>query len=129
MPLKYLNDFWSNLEMRLINCEINIILTWSENYVISSATGETKFSITDTKLYVPIVTLPTQDNVKLLQQLRSAFKRAINWNKYQSKVWTKKQNQKDLLIDASFQGVNRLFVLLFENDDDRKVNTRYYLSN
>ena len=115
--------------MRLINCEINIILTWSENYVISSATGETKFSITDTKLYVPIVTLPTQDNVKLLQQLRSAFKRAINWNKYQSKVLTKKQNQKDLLIDASFQGVNRLFVLLFENDDDRKVNTRYYLSN
>ena len=54
--------------MPLINCEINLILTWSQNYVISSTTGETKFSITDTNLYVSVVTLSTQDNSKLLEQ-------------------------------------------------------------
>ena len=78
--------------MPLINCEVNLILTWSENCVITSSTGEGKFSINDTKLYVPVPTLSTQDNVKLLQQLKSAFKRSINWNKYQSdpkKIWTK----------------------------------------
>ena len=56
---------WRTLEMSLINCEINLILTWSEDCVISSATGATKFKITDTKLYVLIVTLSTQDNAKL----------------------------------------------------------------
>ena len=50
--------------MSLINCEVNLILTWSESCVISSATEKTKFPITDTKFYVPIVTLSTQDNVK-----------------------------------------------------------------
>ena len=65
--------------MLLINCEVNLILTWSLTCVISSANGETKFKITETKLYVPVVTLSTQDNAKLLQQLKSGFKR-INWN-------------------------------------------------
>ena len=74
VPLKYLSNFWRTLEMPLINCEVNLILTWSKDCVISSATGETKFKITDTKLYVPVVTLSTQDNVKLLQQLKSGFK-------------------------------------------------------
>ena len=72
--------------MPLINCEINLILTWSENCVISSATGAEKFKITYTKPYVLVVTNSTQDNVKLLQQLQSGFKRTINWNKYQPKV-------------------------------------------
>ena len=98
--------------MSLINCEVNLILTWSENYVISSATGATKFKITDAKLYVPIVTLSTQDSTKLLQQLKSGFKRTINWNKYQSKVTTQAQKPSlDYLINPSFQGVNKLFVL------------------
>ena len=78
VPLKYLSNFWRTLEMPLINCEVNLILTWSKDCVISSATGETKFKITDTKLYVPVVTLSTQDNAKLLQQLKSDFKRTIN---------------------------------------------------
>ena len=73
--------------MPLINCEINLILTWSEDFVISSATGATKFKIRYTKLYVPVVTLSTQDNAKLLKQLKSGFKRTINWNKYQTKVF------------------------------------------
>ena len=85
--------------MQLINCEINLILIWSENGVISSATGETNFKITDTKLYVPVVTLLNQDNAKLLEQLKSGFKRKINRNKCQSKVLTQIQNQcLDLLI-------------------------------
>ena len=63
--------------MPLINCEINLILNWSEDCVISSTNGETKFKITDTKLSVPVVTLSTQDNAKLLQQLKSGFK--ITW--------------------------------------------------
>ena len=67
VPLKYLSNFWRTLEMSLINCEINLILTWSEDCVISSATGATKFKITDAKLHVPVVTLLTQDNAKLLQ--------------------------------------------------------------
>ena len=76
--------------MLFISCEINLTLTWSEDCVISSRTGATKFKITDTKLYVPIVTLSTQDNAKLLRQLKSGFKRKINWNKYQPKVSTER---------------------------------------
>ena len=73
--------------MPLINCETSLILTWSKKCVISSATGKTEFTITDTlKLYVPVVTLSTEDNIKLLEQLESGFRRTINWNKYQSKM-------------------------------------------
>ena len=81
-PLKYLSNFWKTLEMPLINCEVNLIFTWSPTCLISSATGETKFKITETKLYVRVVTLSTQDNAQLLQQLKSGFKRTINWSKY-----------------------------------------------
>ena len=74
VPLKYLSNFWRALEMPLINCEINLILIWSENCVISSAAEDRKFKITGTKLYLPVVTLSTQDNAKLLEQLKSGFK-------------------------------------------------------
>ena len=122
VPLKYLSNFWKTLEMPLINYEINLLLTWSENYVISSTTGVTKCRITDTKLFVPVVTLSTQDNAKLLQQLKSGFKRTINWNNYQPKISTERQNQYlDYLIDPSFRGVNNRLNLSFENEDDRKV--------
>ena len=77
-PLKYLCHFWRSLEMSLINCEVNLILTCSSTCVISSATGEAKFKITDTKIYVPVVTLSTEDNAKLIQKLKSGFKRTIN---------------------------------------------------
>ena len=113
--------------MSLINCEVNL-LTWSPTCVISSATGETKFKITETKLYVPVVTLSTQDNAKLLQQLKSGFKRIINWNKYESDIKTYAQNRYlNHLINPSFQGVNRLFVLYFQNEDQRKLHLTYYL--
>ena len=95
--------------MPLINREINLILTWSSTCVITNSTGAVKFAITDTKLYVPVVTLSTQDNAKLLQQLKSGFKRTINWSKYQPKISREAQNQYlDFLINTSFQGVNCL---------------------
>ena len=78
--------------MLLINCEINLFVTWSEDYAISSATGKAKFTITDTKLYVPVVTLSTQDNVKLLKELESGFGRKVNWNKDQPNVSPERQN-------------------------------------
>ena len=83
-PLKYLSNFWRTLEMLLINCEVNLILTWSKDSVITNSEGEAKLAITETKLYVPAVILSTQDNAKLLQRLKSGFKRIISWNKYQS---------------------------------------------
>ena len=128
VPLKNLSNFWRTLEMLLINCEVNLILTWSIDCVVSSATGETKFSITDTKLYVLLVTLSTQDNAKLLQQLKSGFKRITNWNKYESDPKTFAQNRYlNHLISPGFQGVNRLFALSFENEDDRTSHSTFYL--
>ena len=78
-------NFWKTLEMPLINCEINLILTWPSTCVITDSTGEGKLAITDTNIYVPVVISSIQDNAKLLEQLKSGFKRTINWNKYQSK--------------------------------------------
>ena len=85
VPLKYLSNFWRTLEMPLINCEVILNLTLSPNCIITKSTGEGKFKITDTNLYVLVVTLSTKDNEKLLQQLGSGIKRKINWNKYLSK--------------------------------------------
>ena len=78
VPLKCLSNFWRTLEIPLINCQINLFLTWSDDCVVSSKTGETQFKITDTKLSVTDITLSIEDNAKLLQQLKSGFKRAIN---------------------------------------------------
>ena len=120
VPLSYLSVFRTSLELPLINCEVNLILTWSTNCVILStnvANQNATFSITDTKLYVPVVTLSTQDNAKLLTQLTSWFKTVINWNKYLSKPESLAQNPSlNHIAEPSFQGVNRLFVLAFEND-------------
>ena len=114
--------------MPLKNCEVELILTWSKNCVITDSTGEGKFKITEAKLYVPVVTLSTEDNAKLLQQLKYNFKRQVSWNKYESSVKTFAQNSYlSHLINPSFQGVNRLFVLSFENEDDRISHSTYYL--
>ena len=69
VPLKYLNRSWKNLEMPLISWEISLNLTWYEVWVISSASGKTNFTVTDTQIYAPVVTSSIQDNVKLLRQL------------------------------------------------------------
>ena len=93
MPLKYLSNFLRTLEMPLINCEVNLLLTWSRDCVITNYTEEEKFGITETKIYVAVVTLSTQDNTKLLLQLKSGFKTAIRWSKYKSNIKKFAQNR------------------------------------
>ena len=128
VPLKHLSNFWRTLEMPLVNYEVNLILTFSRDCVITNLTGAGKFAITETKLYLSVVTLSTQDNAKLLQHLKSGFKRTINWNKYQSSIKTYAQNRYlNHLIDPSFQGVRILFVLSFKNENDRTLHSTHYL--
>ena len=133
VPLKYLSNFGRTLEMPLINCKINLILTWSTNCVIIStnvANQNTTFEISDTKLYVPVVTLSIQYNSKLLQQLKSDFKRIISWNKYLSRPELLAQNPNlNHLVAPSFQELIRLFVLAFENDTQRTSAKGYCLPN
>ena len=102
VPLKYSSNFWRTLEMPLINCEVNLILTWSKDCVITNSTGEGKFAITETKLYVPVVTLSTKDNEKLLQQLKSGFKKRISRNKYESSLKTFAQNRNVMITQNIF---------------------------
>ena len=108
-------------------------MTWSAGCVIiytNVANQVPTFTITKTNLYVPIVTLSTKDNAKLLSQLKSGFKRTISWNKYLPKPELLAQNANlNLLIEPSFQGVNRPFVLAFEDDAPRISNKRYYIPN
>ena len=110
--------------MPLINCEINLKLTWSANCVITNSTGAETFPITNARLYVPVETLSTEGNTKLLQQLNSGFTRRINKNK------DPKQEQicnLDYLVGQSCQGINRLLLLLFENEECRGGHAGYCL--
>ena len=133
VPLKFLINFWRTLEMPLINCEVELIFTWSAGCVIIYADAANQvptFTITETNLYVPVVTLSTQDNAKLLPQLKSGFKRTIIWNKYLPKPELLARNANlNHFIEPSFQGINRPFVLAFENDAQRTSNKRYYIPN
>ena len=119
--------------MPLINYEIEIILDWSANCVIIStndANPVPTFTITEANLYVPVVILSTQDNSKLLPQLKNDFKRTITWNKYLIKPELLAQNANlNHLVEPSFQEINILFVLAFENDDQRISNKGYYIPN
>ena len=147
IPLKYLGNFWRSLDITLINCEITLILSWYKEYVlvgkalrnapdpqpnppiaaIESPTSA-KFGITDCKLYVPVVTLSAENDNKLLQQLKSIFRITIKWNKYMSQMSNQnKNNNLNYLIDPTFSNVNRLFVLSFENEDDRTSYYTYYM--
>ena len=85
------------------------------------------FAITHTKRYVPFVTLSTQEYAKLLQQLKSGFKRTFNWNKYQSKLTIQALiSYLVYWINPCFRGVSRSFVPSFENTTDRTVHLKYY---
>ena len=143
IPLKHLGNFWKRLDMPLINCEITLILSWYKECVlvgrafrdppaaaanrINSPTS-TKFEITDYKLYVPVVTLSAENDNKLLEQLKSGFRRTAKWNKYMSQMSNQnKNNNLNYLVDTTFSNVNRLFVLSFENEDDRTSYYKYYV--
>ena len=141
IPLKYLRNFWRALNIPLISCEVSLELKWNKNCVITSiqreinldrgnteaSTGAT-LSITDCKLYVPVVTLSKDDEIKLLTNLKSGFKREIIWNKYRSQMTTEAVNNNlNILIDPTFTNVNRLFVLAYQNADDRRSFYQFYL--
>ena len=110
MPLKYLINFWRRLNIPLINCEVELILTWFKNCVLIIKSARDAdynnpivrkidvpenaiFQITDTKFYVPVVTLSKENDMKLLEQLKTGFKRTIKWNKYRSQMTIQPQNR------------------------------------
>ena len=91
---------------------------------------DAKFEISDCKLYVPVATLSAENDNKLLEQLKSGFRRSIKWNKYISQISNQNENNNlNYLIDPTFSNVNRLFVLSFENENDRASYYKYYLGN
>ena len=135
VPLKYISNFFRSLEMPLVNCKVDLELSWKKDCLISRANVANNFlfKITDTKLYVPVVTLSTKDNSNLTKQLNDGFKRTVYWNEYKA-VPKANANAADdpftVTLDASFQGVNRLFVLGFargDNDPARSGSRKYYL--
>ena len=132
ISLKHLSNFWKRLNIPLNNCEVELILTWFINGVlIDKLTRDanygagpiickmdnpknTTFQITDTKLYVPVVTLSKENDIKLLEKLKSGFKRTIKCNKYRSQMSVQGNNNNlNYLIDPTFTNVSRLFVLSF----------------
>ena len=121
VPLKYLSNIWRSLEMPIINCKVELSLKWYETCLQTAATTAT-FRITDAKLYVPIVTLSIEDNSKLTKLLNEGFKRPIYWNEYKVNPNRTAEHAavNDVkyireLLDSSWQGVKRLFVLVYNN--------------
>ena len=118
IPLKHLSNFWTTLNIPLINCEVELILTWSKICALADMTAannpptKLEFQKADTKLYVPVVTLSKENDKKLLEQLISGFKRIVKWNKYRLQMTVQPQNSNlNYLIGPKFTKVNRLFVL------------------
>ena len=144
IPLKYLGNFWRALNIPLISCEVSLELKWDKNCIITSLerrqvdagppvvrdnapTGAT-LAINDCKLYVPTVTLSKDDKSKLLTNLKSGFKKEILWNRYRSQMTAEAiNNNLNILIDPTFTNVNRLFVLAYQNADDRQSFSQFYL--
>ena len=131
VPLKHLSNFWRHLDTPLINCEVELILTWFKNCVLTDKSTreadynanpvvyeinnpeDATFNITDVKLFVPVVTLSKENDIKLLEQLKTGFKRTIKWKNYRSQMSIQPQNNNlNYLIDPTFTNVNRLFVFI-----------------
>ena len=133
IPLKYLGNFWRALDIPLISCEVSLELKWNKNCVITSqqiginldggntaAPRNATAAINDCKLCIPVVTLSKDDEIKLLINLKSGFTKEIIWNKYRSQMTTEAiNNNLNILVDPTFTNVNRLFVLAYQNVDDR----------
>ena len=143
IPLKYLGSFWRALNIPLTSCEVSLELKWDKNCIITSLeqrgigggnrdntlTGAT-LAINDCKLYLPTVTLSKDDEIKLLTNLKSGFKREIIWNKYRSQMTTEAVNNNlNILIDPTFTNLNRLFVLAYQKADDRQSFSQFHLPN
>ena len=96
VPLKYLSNFWRSLEIPLINCKVELSLTWNENCILTSLAGNSTFTVTDAKLYVPVVTLSIEDNARLTKLLSEGFKRSVYRNKYKI-IPNKTYNENDYI--------------------------------
>ena len=120
--------------MPLINCKVELSLTWNPNCVLSNLVGNSTFTITDAKLYVRVFTLKTEDNVKLSKLLNEGFKRLVYWNKYKiipKKPYDENDNIRELL-DSSYQGVKRLFFFAYRDQGGANrvtadSDSRYFL--
>ena len=140
IPLKYLDNFWRALNMPLISCEVSLELKWNKNCVITSqqigvnldggntgAPTDATPAINDCKFYITVVTLSKDDEIKLLTDLKSGFTREIEWNKDRSQMTTEAVNNNlNILVDPTFTNVNRLFVLAYQNADDRQSFSQFY---
>ena len=133
VPLKYLSNFFRSLQMPLINCKIRLNLTWKKECVLSTDAGDAVFIINNTKMYVPVVTLSKEDNKDFIEQQNKGFERSIYWNEYKTKEINENAGPnvlKYVNLDPSFQGVNRLFVMVYNRVDGqptRNVQQKYYL--
>ena len=133
VPLKYLSNFCRSLEMPLINCKIKLNLAWKKECVLSTDAGNAVFIINDTKIYVPVVTLPKEDNKDFIEQQNKGFQRSIYWNEYKTKEINENADAnvfKYINLDPSFQGVNRLFVTAYNSANGqptRNGQRKYYL--
>ena len=133
VPLKYLSNFFRSLEMPLINCKIELNLTWKKECVLSTDAGNAVFIINDTKMYVPVVTLSKEDNKDFIEQQNKGFQRSIYWNEYKTKEIIENADAnvfKYINLDPSFQGVNRLFVTAYNSANGqptRNGQRKYYL--
>ena len=133
VPLKYLNNFFRSLEMPLINCKIKLNLTWKKECVLLTGVGEAVFIITDTKLYVPVVTLSKEGNKDFIEQQNKGFQRSIYWNEYKAKEINEDGDAnvfKYINLDPSFESVNRLFVMAYNRANGqptRNGRRKYYL--
>ena len=139
IPLKHLSNFWRSLDIPLINWEVELILTWCKNCILADisvnagatpanvAPSGATFKTKGTKLYVLVVTLSKENDIKLLEQLKTGFKRTIKWNKYRSQMTIQPQNNNlNYLIDPAFTNVNRLFVLPFQRIAAENNTTKGY---
>ena len=127
-----------------MSCEVSLELKWDKNCIITSlqkrdieavrparvdnSPADATLAINDCKLYIPIVTLSKDDEIKLLTDLKSGFKREIEWNKYRSQMSTEEiNNNLNILIDPTFSNINRLFVLAYQTADNRQSFSQFYL--
>ena len=146
--LTNLSNFMFSLDFLLVNSEIELILKWTEDCALTEKTTraqlppggagvdavpainrpkDLKFSVTDCKLYVPVVTLQTEYQNLLYKKLKTGISKDFTWNKYRSQIINQTTaNNLNFLIDPAFNNVNKLFVLAFLNEEDRRSFSKYY---
>ena len=142
VPLKYLSNFWRSPDLSLINCETEPVLSWSKECIITEISiipavpgdpdanrpvsdaaaiqaTSAKFQINNAKLYVLVITLSINNNIKCLKNIKQGFKRTISWNEHMSEITTQTNNNNlAYLIDPTFRNINRLFLLSLRNGNN-----------